>query len=174
MKNNLLRWPLILIAALLASIGGYALYQAQQDAPPTTGPLRPVFQLPDVDGVEHSIREWDGKVLVINFWATWCPPCLKEIPEFIELQKSLGEEGLQFVGVAIDTPDKVKAFIEEHGINYPVLVSEEKGTLVTNDYGNKLGVLPYTAFINRAGQIVHTHAGAIDKETAERFILPLL
>ncbi|ADE16581.1 Redoxin domain protein [Nitrosococcus halophilus Nc 4] len=172
--NKIIRWPLILAAAVLASIGGYALYQAQQDNYPTTGPLRPVFQLPDVNGVEHDIREWDGKVLVINFWATWCPPCLKEIPEFIELQKSLGGKGLQFIGVAIDTPDKVKAFIEKHGINYPILVSQEKGTLVTTDYGNDLGVLPYTAFINRAGQITYTHAGALDKETTKNFILPLL
>jgi peroxiredoxin len=171
---KIIRWPLILIAALLAAIGGYTLYQSQQGNRPTTGPIRPVFQLPDVKGMEHNISEWDGKVLVINFWATWCPPCLREIPVFIELQKSLGKQGLQFIGVAIDRPDKVKAFIEEHGINYPVLVSEEKGALVATDYGNDLGVVPYTVFVDRTGQIIYTHAGALDKETTKNFILPLL
>lgn len=173
--NKITRWPLILIAALLASIGGYTLYHLQQSNQPTiTGSIRPAFQLPDTNGIEHDISEWDGKVLVINFWATWCPPCLREIPEFIELQKSLEKQGLQFIGVAIDRPDKVKAFIEEYGINYPILVDEEKGTLVATDYGNTLDVVPYTAFVNRAGRIVYTHAGALDKKTAESVILPLL
>lgn len=171
--NKILHWPLIVGAALLAIIAGYILQQTQQGEPVASGP-RPLFQLPDVNGVEHDIREWDGQVLVINFWATWCPPCLKEIPEFIELQKELGERGLQFIGVAIDEPDKVKAFIEEYGINYPILVSEEKGTLIAANYGNDLEVVPYTAFVNRAGQIVHTHSGAMNKETAKSYIMPLL
>jgi peroxiredoxin len=172
--NKIIRWPLILTAALLAGIGGYTLYQSQQANRLTTGPIRPVFRLPDVNGIEHDISEWDGKVLVINFWATWCPPCLREIPEFIELQKSLGEQGLQFIGVAIDRADKVKAFIEEHGINYPILADEEKSALVATEYGNTLDVVPYTAFVNRAGRIVYTHAGALDKETTKSVILPLL
>jgi peroxiredoxin len=172
--NKVIRWPLLVIVALIAGIGGYVAYQFQQGPLPATGPARPLFQLPDVNGVERDIREWDGKVLVINFWATWCPPCLREIPEFIELQKTFGPRGLQFIGVALDQPDKVKTFIEEHGINYPILVSEEKGTVVTKEYGNDLGVLPYTAFIDRQGQLLHTHAGALDKKTTERLISPLL
>lgn len=164
----------MLIAAVLVSVGGYALYQSQQGNRLTTGPIRPAFQLPDVNGTKHNIGEWDGKVLVINFWATWCPPCRREIPGFIELQKSLGERGLQFIGVALDSPDKVKAFIKEYGINYPILVSEEKGAIVAANYGNDLSVVPYTAFVNRTGQIVYTHAGALDKKATKSIILPLL
>ncbi|BAW79503.1 thioredoxin [Candidatus Nitrosoglobus terrae] len=173
--NDIIRWPLIFIIALLAGIGGYTLQQMRQNnQSPTVGLTRPNFQLPDVNGVEHNINEWDGKVLVINFWATWCPPCLREIPEFITLQNSLGAKGLQFIGVAIDKTDAVKAFIQEHGINYPILVDEEKATLIAADYGNTLDVVPYTAIVNREGRIVYTHAGELDKKTTESIISPLL
>lgn len=173
-RNRILGWPIIIGVALLAIISGYIVRQIQQGGYATSGPVRPLFQLPDIHGTIHNIREWDGQVLVINFWATWCAPCRREIPEFIELQKKFGERGLQFIGVAIDKRDKVKAFIEEYNINYPVLISEEKGSSIAADYGNDLRVVPYTAFVNRAGQIVYTHAGAMDRKTVKSHFMPLL
>jgi thiol-disulfide isomerase/thioredoxin len=81
----------------------------------------------DLAGKAQALRQWQGKVLVLNFWAPWCPPCREEIPDFIRLQERHGQAGLQFVGVALDDPDKVAAFVDETGINYPILLGGDAG-----------------------------------------------
>ena len=138
------------------------------------GKQRPEFRLPDTTGKIRNINEWDGKVLVVNFWATWCPPCRREIPMFIDLQDHYADQGLQFIGVAIDKPDKVLDFIDTMGINYPILVGESDATSITKQYGNRFGALPYTVVINRSGRIVYRKRGEIDREQALGAILPLL
>ena len=75
--------------------------------------------MPDVEGREQALGQWQGKVLVVNFWATWCAPCREEMPEFVRAQAELGGKGLQFVGIAVDQADKVRQFAQEIGINYP-------------------------------------------------------
>ena len=80
--------------------------------------------LPDMEGKSQALAQWRGKVLVVNFWATWCSPCLKEIPEFVRMQDKFGNQGLQFVGIAIDNPVKVREFAAKYRMNYPVLVGE--------------------------------------------------
>ena len=84
-----------------------------------TGELRPAFSLPDVSGQMQDVSQWDGQLLVINFWATWCAPCRHEIPIFVELQTLYAERGLQFVGIAIDDPASINEFAAEVGMNYP-------------------------------------------------------
>lgn len=138
------------------------------------GAPRPEFTLPGLDGVAHNVKEWDGKVLAINFWATWCPPCRKEIPEFVSLQGKYGAQGLQFVGVALEQPEPVRAFVEEHGVNYPVLSGEMEVIAVAEAYGNHVGALPYTVIVGRDGRIAFVHAGPLSQEKAEAAISPLL
>lgn len=173
-RRKILGWPIIIGVALLAIISGYIARQIQQGDNAISGSMRPLFRLPDIHGRMHSIREWDGQVLVINFWATWCAPCRREIPIFIELQEKFGERGLQFIGVALDNPEDVRAFVKRYGINYPVLVGQEKGFSIAVAYGNDLNVVPYTAFVNRKGRIVYTHAGAMDRATVKKHFMPLL
>ena len=91
---------------------------------PILGRHRPEFTLPDLDGQLRSISEWDGKVIALNFWATWCPPCLKEVPEFVLLQAKYQAQGLQFIGIALQRPEEVRDFVAENGMNYPVLAGE--------------------------------------------------
>ena len=122
--------------------------------------------LPDLDGQLRRISEWDGKVLVVNFWATWCPPCRREIPAFIELQETYGPRGVQFVGVAVDTPNNVSDFVDPMGINYPTLVGESDAIAIAKQYGNRLGVLPYT--------VVYVHRNELSYADAEAVIQPLL
>jgi thiol-disulfide isomerase/thioredoxin len=132
------------------------------------------FTLGDLDGVSHQFKEWDGKVRILNFWATWCPPCRKETPMFVELQEEYGAQGLQFVGVAIDEKEKVRDFIDTYGVNYPTLVGAEDAIEVAKQYGNRFGALPYTVVINRQGTIVHAQSGEMTRTKAETVIRPLL
>jgi peroxiredoxin len=117
------------------------------------------IRIPDLEGREHSLSEWRGMVLVVNFWATWCPPCVVEIPGFIGLQQELGPEGLQFVGIALDDPEAARRFATERGVNYPVLVGSDEVTRLMQQLGNAVGALPYTVVFDRAGGIAHTHQG---------------
>ena len=136
--------------------------------------IRPEFSLPDLGGTQRNIAEWDGQVIVLNFWATWCPPCRREMPAFIKLYDTYADQGLVVVGVAIDTPDSVQDFIDPMGINYPVLVGETDAIEAAKAYGNRLGVLPYTAIIDRDGKVVATEARELSYEDVEALTQPLL
>ncbi|WP_232020212.1 TlpA disulfide reductase family protein [Sulfuriflexus mobilis] len=138
------------------------------------GSPRPGFALPDTEGTPHHIKEWDGKVLVINFWATWCPPCRKEMPAFIALQEQYGAQGLQFIGVAIDEADKVIDFMDTYGVNYPMLLGDLAAIDVGKQYGNRFGALPYTVIVDRQGMIAFTRRGELEKHDAEAEIKKLL
>jgi peroxiredoxin len=132
------------------------------------------FTLPDLDGKQHSFSEWDGKPRVLNFWATWCPPCRKETPMFVDMQEKYGQQGVQFIGVAIDELQKVQDFVDTFGVNYPMLIGADNAVEIAKQYGNRFGALPYTVVINRQGTIVHAQAGEMTRELAEKIIPPLL
>lgn len=112
------------------------------------------FSLPDLDGKVHSIKEWDGQYIILNFWATWCPPCLEEIPEFINLQTKYAQSGLQFIGIAIDDPVPTKAFSQQLNINYPILIGGMQGITLARQYGNLSDTLPFSVIINPSGNII--------------------
>jgi len=126
--------------------------------------------LPDATGRQQSLAQWKGKVLVVNFWATWCTPCRAEMPEFVKAQREFGDRGLQFVGIAIDQPDKVQEFAAELGLNYPTLIGGYGAIELSKTLGNRLGALPFTIVIDRSGRIVHTRLGPF-AEPALRSIL---
>jgi len=119
MTKKSLRPLWVIAVALLAAAGGFLLAQQVRPKAENAGQLAAIhplgkplipFSLPDLDNVTHSISEWQGKVMVINFWATWCAPCLEEIPMFVTMQETYGGRGLQIIGVAIDEPRKVADF----------------------------------------------------------------
>ena len=139
-----------------------------------TGKKRPDFSLADVTGTIRNISEWDGKLIAVNFWATWCLPCLKEIPELIDLQDRYGDQGFQVIGIALQRPDVLGEFINEHKMNYPVLAGEALAILVAESYGNLLGVLPYTAIIDPTGKVVFTKAGPVSGTEVEEIIEEIL
>lgn len=138
------------------------------------GKSRPTFKLVDTEDNMRSADEWNGKVMVLNFWATWCPPCRKEMPAFIELQEQYGKDGLQFVGIAIDEKEKVVNFSDTYGVNYPMLLGTLDAIELGKQYGNRFGALPYTVIIDREGKIAFTIRGELKKETAEAEIKKLL
>jgi len=138
------------------------------------GKIRPDFSLPDINGQLRSVGEWDGKVLAVNFWATWCPPCLDEIPEFVLLQSKYETQGLQFVGVALHKPEEVRQFVIDNNMNYPVLAGEIEVIKLAESLGNRTGALPYTVIIDRDGLIAYVKPGPLSTEQAESIITQLL
>lgn len=151
------RFKLALVAAvslvigIVLGAGGLAAYQrflASEQAV-----RRPDFILPDLNGKERDIAEWGGKILIVNFWATWCPPCRREIPMFVKLQKKYGPQGVQFIGVTVDHVDAIKAFAKANHINYPLLHGVQRAMDVSTQYGDTAGTLPYTVVIDRKGDI---------------------
>jgi thiol-disulfide isomerase/thioredoxin len=117
--------------------------------------------LPDAAGKQETLAQWKGKVLIVNFWATWCEPCKEEMPRFIKLQEEYGAKGLQFVGVAIDQADKVRAFAQDIGLNYPTLVGGYGAIELSKTMGNNVGALPFTVVLDRGGAVVHTQLGPL-------------
>jgi len=189
-----LRRAVLLVAALVFITTGMVLYRSDAVRDTTTardyepglpadsaelvamvvGKYRPEFSLPDVAGQLRHISEWDGQVVTLNFWATWCLPCLKEVPELVDLQARFGSQGLQIVGIALQRPEELGGFIAENKMNYPVLAGEAAVIVVAELYGNTVGVLPYTAIINRTGEIVFTRAGPVTGAEVEAVISKLL
>ncbi|MBI4006621.1 MAG: TlpA family protein disulfide reductase [Gammaproteobacteria bacterium] len=177
-----------LIIAILSGVIGFKVHRSfQADTNQTNtnvtisrsgtdiiGRLRPEFSLPDMNGAMHNVTEWDGKVVAINFWATWCPPCRDEIPEFIKLQEKFADQGLQFIGIALQQARDVREFATTLGINYPILVGEEEVIDVATQYGNYFGALPYTVIINRESHIAFIKPGPLQAADAERVITSLL
>ncbi|MGQ0591771.1 MAG: TlpA family protein disulfide reductase [Gammaproteobacteria bacterium] len=144
------------------------------DAPGDAGPVRPEFSLAGLDGKTYGPGAWAGKVLVLNFWATWCPPCREEIPDLMALQAAHGERGLQIVGIAIDDPKAAHEYATRLKVNYPNLVGAWDGQRVAEDYGNRIGALPFTVIVDRHGRIAYTKPGQIARDEAEAIVIPLL
>ena len=191
MKKVLL-WTVITGLVFVSGYLGYSLYHYQQDnlvrestpapakapQPAVTtailGRQRPEFTLPDLNGQPRAVSEWDGKVVALNFWATWCPPCIKEVPEFVALQEKYQTQGLQFIGIALQQPEEVREFVTEHKVNYPILTGELEVIQLAEAYGNHIGALPYTVIIDRNGKIAHVKPGILPTEEAESIITGLL
>jgi thiol-disulfide isomerase/thioredoxin len=169
-KNTLL----IFLAASIAMIGGLAFHGLPSNE--NARPNIPVaeFSLPDVSGVLHDSSEWQGKIRIINFWATWCAPCLKEIPEFIKLQDKLGSQNVQFIGIAIDSQQAVKGYLDTIDPNYPMLIGGDSATALSYKMGNILKAVPFTVFVNAQGNIIHRQPGEVEPDQIIEIVRPLL
>ncbi|MDO9064856.1 MAG: TlpA disulfide reductase family protein [Sulfuricella sp.] len=136
----------------------------------------PVFaaSFRDLDDKLQPLKQWRGKVVVLNFWAPWCPPCREEIPDFIRLQDKYRERGLVIIGVALDEKIKVQTFADEMGINYSILLGEMEAVDLARKIGNRLGGLPFTVVIDRNGRIVASEVGGLTMARLEKIVLPPL
>lgn len=132
------------------------------------------FSLPDLAGKVRQLGEWQGQVVVLNFWAPWCPPCREEMPALVALQQKYAARGLSVIGITIDTRDHAQSFVDEMGIGFAILVGEDRGIVLARDLGNRAGVLPYTVVLDRQGKVAYTHPSVITLEQAEAAVMPLL
>lgn len=176
-KSQTYAW---IILAIGVAVAGYYLFgrsesKASSALMPSLPPgefagAAPAFTLTNLDGKSVSLSDFRGKVVVLDFWATWCPPCKREIPDFIDLQKEYGSQGVQIVGIALDEPEKVQAFARQNGMNYPILLGSDEISL---RYGGISGI-PTTFIIDKSGKIVNRFVGFRPRQVFETEIKKLL
>jgi thiol-disulfide isomerase/thioredoxin len=171
--NRPARHWLFVAVAIAALVGGYVLHATTGRGAIDIRPLMAV-PMPDLEGKPRKVGDWAGKILVVNFWATWCPPCLKEIPEFVRMQEKLAAQGVQFIGIAADQPEKVREFAAKMQINYPVLLGEMDVIEIARLAGNEIGGLPFTVILDRRGHWVRSESGALDEARLTEILDPLL
>ena len=177
----------VMIGLGVAAVALNIFYKAQigkevspdKDASTLIGRQRPEFSLSDLDGFPRDNHEWDGRVVVLNFWAAWCRPCRREMPAFIRLQHHFSGRGVQFVGIDLDTVDARKAALNflnqlDEKINYPILLGDDDGIDIARAYGNGFGILPYTVVIGRDARIAHIQFGEWEEAAARGVIGGLL
>jgi thiol-disulfide isomerase/thioredoxin len=158
---------------LLAALAGGSLWLAGRNAVPPPIEAGPVEATPaaiytarfsDAGGAPRTLAQYAGKVLVVNFWATWCTPCREEMPAFVKLQSRWQGRGVQFVGLAQDDPAKVAAFARELGINYPLWTGGGEVMELSRRLGNRLGVLPHTVVLDPQGHVIVSRIGKFEEE----------
>lgn len=168
MRSKAIIWaPVIFLAGGLAGWFGHQTFQKQQPAPVSVmdsataenNDGAPSVDLPDLNGRQVKLTDYQGKVLVVNLWASWCPPCQKETPEFVALQKELGDKGVQFIGIGVDEEKPIREFVTRMGVNYPILLAGDQGDQILLDFGDTQGALPYTLVIDRSGKVRERHLG---------------
>jgi len=167
--------------ALIGAATGFAL-RAYDDAgqPPLPTPVKsvelvdvlPGFSYPDLDGRQRSAAEFADRVVVLNFWATWCPPCRKETPEFVALQEEFGDK-VQFIGIAIDDEEPVREFAESYAVNYPLLLGDVEAVAMSRSLGNRHEGLPFTVVIAPGGKVVKRHTGGLERDQLEPLLREL-
>jgi thiol-disulfide isomerase/thioredoxin len=129
--------------------------------------------LPDKNGVPQQLSQWRGKALVVNFWATWCAPCVEEMPELNQLQTEVEKKNIQIIGIGIDSAANITSFASKLKIGYPLYVAGMAGTDLSRLFGNQAGGLPFTVLIDAHGQIKKTYLGRLNLEEVRRELTSL-
>lgn len=172
-------WLILGLAILAAIIGGIAEHHRQpalslEDGADATliGHAVPALTLSDLDRKEHSLSDYRGHRLLLNFWASWCGPCLDEMPTLSQAQEKFGEQGAIVVGIAMDEPDRVRAFLAAHPVSYPILLGQLESPNSSLKLGDKDQILPYSVLIDADGHILATHRGALSAARLDRWLAP--
>lgn len=157
--------------AVAALAGGAVAWRGLAPQPSSDKASNILFaqRLSALDGSEQALAQWQGRRLVLNFWATWCAPCVDEMPELDALQAELGSRA-QFIGIGIDTAANMRRFVEKVPVRYPLLVGGNVGTELSRELGNASGGLPFTVVIDEKGRVIHQYAGRIKVDTLRQAI----
>ncbi len=183
MKRNV--WLFGLIGVLFASIGVYMGMRASSHASPAvvetpaaSAAVPAVSNLfaqamPDANGGAQGLAQWKGKPMVVNFWATWCGPCVEEMPALSALQTEVATKNVQIVGIGIDSPTNIQEFAAKYKISYPLYVAGMSGTELSKQFGNRTGSLPYTVLLSADGRVLKTYLGKLKMDELRRDIAAL-
>jgi peroxiredoxin len=141
---------------------------------PAARNIAPAFTLPGMDGKQHQLGEWRDRVVLLNFWASWCSPCQTEIRDLVAFQTKYGPQGLQIIGIGMDDEAKLRNVQRSLEINYPVLLANKPGNTLMAHYGNRVGTVPYSVLISRRGEVLYTFTGLINNEIFAEQVIPRL
>jgi thiol-disulfide isomerase/thioredoxin len=154
----------LLLVCGVAAATGMGAYWWWHNRTPAAAAVAPDLAFRDLDGQPHRLSEWRGKLLLLNFWATWCTPCLKEIPLLVETQREHGPRGLQIVGIAMDDAAPVRAFAQRLQMNYPTMVGQGEIAEAMDALGDELGAFPFSVLIAPDGRILDRRSGDLSRE----------
>lgn len=143
-----------------------------QDRSGAAALLSTVF--PDLQGQPRRLVDWRGRIAVVNFWATWCEPCREEIPLLVQTSRTYASAGVEVVGIAIDTVDKIREYAANFGIPYPILVGDMRAIDLLRQLGNQAGALPYTVVLDRSGAVAARKLGAYKAGELDRALATIL
>jgi thiol-disulfide isomerase/thioredoxin len=163
---------LVIVALIATAALGYFIYSEFDEDPPVAPSSSHIvdFSLPDLDGNIRQISDWDGKARLINFWATWCAPCRREIPLLKKTQAEHVDNDFQVIGIAVDFIDQVTAYAEEVEFNYPVLIGQEDAMAAAEATGIDFIGMPFTMIVAPDGQLIKTHVGEILEDDMELIV----
>ena len=168
-------WPLLAVALIFGAAGAWFGARQFQSGPAAPGALEQFYNrtLPDAGGKAADMKQWKGRPLVLNFWATWCAPCVEEMPELTALQKELLSKNVQILGIGIDNPANISAFAGKYQIGYPLYVAGMEGSELSRQLGNQAGGLPFTVLVDASGKIKKTYLGRLKIEALRQDISAL-
>jgi thiol-disulfide isomerase/thioredoxin len=161
MRQNIILFGVI---AILFTIGGvyFGVQRIATEAPQPAAVSNFLSQsLQDTQGTPQALAQWKGKHLVVNFWATWCAPCVDEMPELSALQTEIVGKNIQIIGIGIDSASNIGEFSSKYKISYPLYTGGMSGTELSRQFGNQAGGLPFTVLIGSDGQIKNTYLGRL-------------
>lgn len=156
--------------ALAAGIAGFIAYRVWDRAPSMIGQPAPALVLRDTAGQDHSLAALRGKWVLVNFWASWCAPCMDELPLLVDAQRRYAARGLQILGPALDDADAVAPVVARFGINYPVMPDFVGADAAMQALGNAQGALPYSVLVDPQGRIADRVLGGLSREALESLI----
>jgi thiol-disulfide isomerase/thioredoxin len=163
------RGLLVAVALVFAAAGAwFGMHRQETAAPPGASAAFYATTLKDLGGQAAALAQWKGKPLVVNFWATWCDPCVEEMPELSALQSELKPRNIQILGIGVDTPSNIAAFAGKYHIAYPVYVAGMEGSELSRRMGNKAGGLPFTVLIGADGAVKRTWLGRLKMDELRR------
>lgn len=169
--RSVLLYILLALTAGAAGFGAYRLYESATAADhPLLGQPAPDVVLAEQDGRALPLSNWRGRWVLVNFWASWCAPCMEELPLLVEAQRRYGAQGLQIVGPALDEREAVSAVSARLGITYPVMADFARADAAMQALGNTQGALPYSVLIDPAGRIQEIVLGALSADRLEKLI----
>ncbi|SNR81564.1 Thiol-disulfide isomerase or thioredoxin [Methylobacillus rhizosphaerae] len=165
---------LLAIAAIagVALIAGQQFHEQPAEASISTSSFFAAHAI-DTEGAEQALAQWQGQILVVNFWATWCAPCRTEMPELAALSRQYAGR-LTVLGISLDDSDQMRAFSAETPMPYPLLAADVEGMSLSKSLGNSKSVVPHTVIIDSNGRIAGSFLGRISKASLEESLLPLL
>ena len=166
------RLSLLLVIGVIATIIGLAVGVWRLKPSPVVASASWVFELsfPDAQGHPVPLSTVRGRLTVVNFWATWCPPCVDEMPELSRIHAEMSPNDIKIIGLAVDSPSNVRAFTAQHRFSYPLLITGGSGTELAKKLGNAMDALPYTVLIDEKGSVLKQKAGRIREEELKAWI----